>query len=132
MATPILCQDTTLTINGVAIGGIKSITGLGSGSAKEIDVTCLDSPAKMFVQGLRDFGSIKIDLVRDHDDLGQIEAFDSLNDQATVEFIMTLPTSTNNVATFDGFVVSLTTDVNADDAVMGELTVRITGAVVWS
>jgi hypothetical protein len=136
-AAPILCQDTTLTIEDglgspVTIGGVKSITGIGSGSAKEIDVTTLASTAKEFRQGLRDFGQVKIGLVRDQDDSGQLEAFSAMNLQAVREFVMTLPSSTNNVATFDGFVVSLTTDVNADDAVMGELTIRITGAVVWS
>ena len=137
VATPILCQDTTLTIANsggtpVAIGGIKSITGVGSGTAKEIDVTTLASTAKEFLQGLRDFGSIKVALVRNQDDAGQAEAFSASGLQAVRQFVLTLPTSTANVGTFSGFVVSLTTDVNADDAVMGDLTIRITGAIVWS
>jgi hypothetical protein len=136
-ATPILCQDTTLTVdNGsgtpITIGGIKSITGIGSGSAKEIDVTTLASTAKEFRQGLRDFGSVKVALIRDQDDSGQLECFNIMDSQTVRTFIMTLPTSTSNVATFSGFVVSLTTDVNADDAVMGDLTIRITGTVAWT
>jgi hypothetical protein len=131
-ATPILCQDATITFNGVTIGGVRSITGIGSGSAKEIDVTTLASTAKEFKQGLRDFGSIKIGLVRNQDDDGQQDCFEAQNSQETGTFVITLSDSTNNVATFSGFVVSLTTDINADDAVMGDLTVRITGGVVWS
>lgn len=136
-AVPILCQDTVISIadsggSPVVIGGVKSITGIGSGNAKEIDVTTLASDAKEFRQGLRDFGSIKIGLVRDQDDSGQLECFSAMDLQATRQFVVTLPTSTNNVGTFSGFVVSLTTDINADDVVSGDLTVRITGKVIWS
>ncbi len=131
-ASPILCQDTTITIDSVPIGGVKSITGIGSGSAKEIDVTTLASSAKEFVQGLRDFGSVKVSLVRDQDDDGQQDCFEACAAQATVTFVVTLPTSTLNVMTFNGFVVSITNDINADDAVMGDLTIRITGDVVFT
>lgn len=136
-ATPILAQGVTVSIDDatgtpVAINGIMSLTGIGSGSATEIDVTTLASTAKEFRQGLRDFGSISMELIRNQDDLGQKEMFDAMGLQAVREFIVTLPTSTANVGTFDGFVQSLSTDINADGVVTGTATVRITGAVVWS
>ena len=109
-----------------------SISGIGSGSAKEIDTTNLASTAKEFRPGLRDFGTIKMAMIRDQDDDGQAEMFNAMGLQAIRVFVVTLPTSTANIATFSGFVVSLTSDVNADGIVTGEATVRITGAVVWS
>lgn len=128
----ILCQQTTMTFNSVAVGGIKSITGIGSGSASEIDKTTLASTAKEFEQGLRDFGSIEVDLVRDQDDLGQLEMYNSMATQSTETVVITLPSSTSNVATFSGFVQSLSSDIAADNIVMGKAKIRITGVVSWS
>lgn len=128
----ILCQQTTMTFNSVTVGGIRSITGIGSGTASEIDITTLDSTAKEFAQGLRDFGSIEVDLVRDQDDLGQVEMYNSMATQSTETIVITLPTSTANVATFQGFVQSLSSDIAADGVVMGKAKIRITGAVVWT
>lgn len=136
-AIPILSQTTTVSIDDsggtpVLIDGVMSITGIGSGSATEINVTTLASTAKEFRQGLRDFGSVSMDLVRNQDDPGQLEMFTAMAAQAVRTFIVTLPTSTANVGTFEGFVQSISTDVNADGVVTGKATVRITGAVVWS
>lgn len=136
-ASPILCQGVTFTFDNsgstpVTVGGIISITGIGSGSATEIDVTTLASTAKEFRQGLRDFGSVSIELIRDQDDSGQAEMFSAMAAQAVRTCIITLPTSTANVGTFEGFVQSLSTDVNADGVVTGTATIRITGAVAWT
>ena len=137
MATPILAQGTTVTVeDGAAstavIGGIISMSGIGSGSATEIDVTTLASTAKEFRQGLKDNGSMTFELIRDEDDAGQVELKEMEDAQATREFVITLPSSTLNVFTFDGFVTSLTTDIGADDVVRGTCTVKITGAIVVS
>jgi len=136
-ATPILAQGVTMTFDDsgsspVTVNGVVSITGIGSGSATEIDVTTLASTAKEFRQGLRDFGSISVELIRNQDDLGQLELFDAMGLQAVRTVIITLPTSTANVGTFEGFVQSISTDINADGVVTGSATIRITGAVAWS
>lgn len=136
--TPILAQDTTMTIANsvatpVAIGGLMSITGIGSGSATEIDVTTLASTSKEYRQGLRDFGSISVEFSRrNQDDLGQKEMFDAMGLQAVREFVVTLSSSTADVITFDGFVQSISLDVNSDGVVTGTATVRITGDIVFS
>lgn len=136
-ATPILTQLTTVSIDDdtgtpVLINGVMSISGVGSGTATEIPTTTLASTAKEFKQGLRDFGAFSMELVRNQDDLGQLELFDALAAQATRTFIITLPTSTANEITFDGFVQSVTTEIAADGIVTGTATIRITGAVVYS
>lgn len=130
--TAILCQGTTMTFNAVAVGGLMSITGIGSGSATEIDITTFASTAKEFTQGLRDFGSISVQLRRNQDDVGQSEMFTAMASQLTRTVVITLPSSTANVATFTGFVQSLSTDLEADGAVTGTAVIRITGAVAWT
>jgi hypothetical protein len=130
--TAILCQGTTMTFNSVAVGGLMSISGIGSGSATEIDITTFASTAKEFTQGLRDFGSISVELRRNQDDLGQVEMFTAMASQLTRTVVITLPTSTANVATFTAFVQSLSTDLKADGAVTGTAVLRITGAVAWT
>lgn len=136
-ATPILTQGTLITVQNsggtpVTINGHKSITGIGSASAKKIDVTTLASLAKEYRQGLRDFGDVKVSFVRNQDDLGQLELFNMNASQATRIFVVTLPSSTADVITFSGFVSQITADIQADDAMMGEATISITGVVVWS
>ncbi len=101
-ATPISTQLTTMTFNGVTVNGIKAINGIGSGSSSEIDITTLASTAKEFQSGLRDFGSIELDIIRNQDDLGQVEMFNSQASQATRTIVVTLYGSTANVATFSG------------------------------
>ncbi len=130
--TAILVQGTTMTFNAVAVGGLMSISGIGSGSATEIDITTFASTAKEFTQGLRDFGSISVELRRNQDDIGQVEMFTAMASQLTRTVIITLPSSTANVATFSGFVQSLSTDLQADGAVTGTAVIRITGAVAWT
>jgi hypothetical protein len=121
-----------MTFNAVAVGGLMSISGIGSGSATEIDITTFASTAKEFTQGLRDFGSVSIELRRNQDDLGQVEMFTAMASQLTRTVIITLPSSTANVATFTAFVQSISTDLQADGAVTGTAVLRITGAVAWT
>ncbi len=128
----ILCQGTTMSFDSNAVGGLMSITGIGSGSATEIDITTFASTAKEFTQGLRDFGSISIELRRNQDDVGQAAMFTAMASQLTKVIVITLPTSALNIATFSGFVQSLSTDMQADGAVTGTAVIRITGVVVWS
>lgn len=130
--TAILCQGTTMTFNSVAVGGLMSISGIGSGDTTEIDTTTFASTAKEFLPGLRDFGAISVKLRRNQDDVGQAEMFSAMASQTTRTVVITLPSSTANVATFTGFVKSLSTDLEADGAVTGIAAIRITGSVAWT
>lgn len=130
--TAILCQGTTMTFNSVAVGGLMAISGIGSGNTTEIDTTTFASTAKEFVPGLRDFGTVTVDLRRNQDDLGQVEMFNAMASQLTRTVVITLPSSTANVATFTAFVQSLSTDLKADGAVEGKAVLRISGAVAWT
>lgn len=113
----------------VLIECIRSFSGM-DGQSSEIDITCLSSNAKEFRQGLQDFGSFTIELNRDPNDNGQIELEAAKAAQATRTFILTL--ASGDVATFEGFVKSLTTVGGVDAVVTGQAVIRITGTVVWS
>ncbi len=132
VAVPILTQGTTITFNSQSIGGVKSITGIGSGKAKAIDVTTLASTAMEYKQGLRDFGTLAIDVVRDQDDAGQAACFTAQASQLTETVVVVLSGSTLKTATFQAWVESFTADAKADEIVLGVITLRITGAVAWS
>lgn len=129
---PVLSQQTTFTFNSALISGVVGMTGLGSGKAKEIDVTTLASTAKEYLPGLRDFGNLTLDLIRSEDDVGQTALATALAAQATETMVIVLPSGTLKTATFTCFVVSLSSDTASDEKVTGKCELRITGAVVWS
>lgn len=143
MAAPaILTQGTTFTIDDVAgstpvtINGIRSIAGLGSGKAAEIDVTTLASTAKEFRMGLQDFGSFTLNFIWNLDDAGQAEMLDKMGSQTPASFIITLPatnpTITLNVWTGIVYILEMSVEMASDGVAMGTATLRITGEPVWS
>lgn len=140
-APPILTQQTTITIDDdtgtpVTINGHQSLTGMGSGTATEIDVTTLASTAKEFRMGLQDFGQFQMEFIWNQDDLGQIEMLDAMDKQSQRTFIITLPATnpsvTNNVWTAEVYVLSMAFNVEADNVVRGTATFRVTGEPAWS
>ncbi len=128
----VLTQLTTLSFNGSAVAGIVGMKGLGSGKSTEIDVTTLLSTAKEFRQGLQDFGSITISLIRSNDDAGQAAMLTAHASQLNRTCIITLPSGTLNTATFTAFVDSISSDIDKDGVVTGDSVLRITGPVVWT
>lgn len=129
---PVLAQGATFTFNSVAIAGVTGMTGLGSGKAKDIDVSTLASAAKEYRPGLQDFGSFTLDMIRSEDDLGQAAIATSLAAQLTHTMVIVLASGTIKTATFTCYVTSLTTDTASDEVAKGKAEFRITGAVVWS
>lgn len=128
----VLTQGTTFTFNSVAVGGVQSIKGIGSGKATEIPTTTLSSTAKEFRQGLQDFGNLTIELVRSLDDAGQAALLTAQAAQASQTCVIALPSGTLKTATFTAFVESLPSDIDMDGVVKGQLMLRISGPVVWS
>lgn len=127
-------QGATFTIDDnlaspVVVGGLVSFTGF-DGEASDIDVTTLASTAKESRQGLQDFGNFSIELMRDPADVGQIELESAKAAQAVRECVLTLPSG--DVATFDAYVKSLTSDGGVDAVVTGSCKLKISGNVVWS
>lgn len=132
----IKAQGTTISFeNSISaaqvVGGVKSFSGL-DGEAADIDITTLASTAKEFCQGLQDFGNFSIELVRDYDDVGQVALLDALDNQSTREMVVTLPSGTLNVITFQAYVKSITSAGEEDGIVTGTVNLKITGEPVLS
>lgn len=143
MAAPaILTQGTTFTIDDVggatptAINGIKSISGLGSSSAAEIDVTTLASTYKEFRMGIPDFGQFTLKFNFNLDDAGQVEMKAKMEAQTpallAISFPSTNPTVILNICTITAYILNMQADAEADGVIQGSATVRVTGAPVWT
>lgn len=122
-------QGATFTFNSVTVGGIVSFSGF-DGAAADIDVTTLASTAKEFRQGLSDEGGFTIELMRDPSDLGQIEFLTARAAQSVETCVLTLPSG--DVATFDAYVKSVSSNGGVDGVVTGSAALKVTGPVVWS
>lgn len=127
-------QGTAITIENVSavattIGEVKSYS-FGDGAASDIDITTLASTAKEYRQGLQDFGDLTLELNRDPADAGQVVLLEAKAAQATREVVITLASS--EVATFDAYVKSVSTEGAIDGVLTGTATLKITGTVVWT
>lgn len=132
----ILSQATTITIDD-SIGAPVVLTGhisfsVADGSASTIDTTTLLSTAKESKAGLRDEGNVTIELIRDMDDLGQIELLEMLSDSSVREMIITTNATTLNVVTFNCHATSLNLDGTIDGVLTGSFVGKITGTVVYT
>lgn len=125
------------------IGQITGFSGVGSGSATEIETTNFDSTAKEFVVGLRDNGSISINLDWDpqdasHDVLNDlvggankrffIACSEAATDPTFAASTYTLPTARTTID-FQAGVVSFQLDAGTDDVWRGTVELRISGAL---
>jgi hypothetical protein len=127
---------TTLKFNSVLVGGIRSIS-LPDAARGEIDVTDMDSAAREFIPGRKDFGQVTIECWHDPEDLGQIELVSNFNaaGNATQDVIITVADAAADLGvhtlTFDAFVLSMpgTITGEADEAASRTFTLRVTGAV---
>lgn len=126
--TAIDSQGTVLTLDGVTIGGVKGISGLGSGSPSERDRSTLeDRKFKRFGVGLRDGGSATVNLILDSTDPGQRKANRYWRDATRGTFVLILTNGTT--MRFGGFVTAFPKDVNADSDITGTLTIRVDGEI---
>ena len=124
-------KGTTVSYNSQTVGGVISFSGF-DGAAADKDRTTLASTAKEYAPGLQDNGEFTLDLFRDGDDAGQAAILTALSAQSTNTMVVTLPTSTLNVATFSAYVKSLSSVGAVDEDVKGKVAFKITGAVTWS
>jgi hypothetical protein len=127
-------QGATLTVEDVSlvattVGEVISFSGF-DGEASDIDITTLASTAKEFRQGLQDFGNFSLEVNRDPNDAGQAVLDANKAAQLTREFVLTL--ASGDIATFNGYVKSLTSAGGVDAVVTGSCNIKVTGTVVWT
>jgi hypothetical protein len=114
----------------VPVDGVTNVRDLRSGSGAEIDITDLSSTAKEFSLGLKDEGSMTLDVIVNRDDAGQSRIIALRNSRLTGLFKITVPTSPNYVITFSGIVTQFPFTLAVDDVIRGSITIRVTGTIV--
>lgn len=121
-------QGTQLVLDGVTIGGIKGVSGLGSGSPSERDRSTLeDRQFRRFGVGLRDGGSLTASVLVDTQDAGQRKAYRYWKDATRGTFNLQLVNGSQR--TFSGYVMGFAEDFAADADVMANLTIRVDGEI---
>ena len=125
-------HGTTVTIGGTAIGGLFNI-GLPEQSKEAVDMSDHESAGDMeFVGGLRDGGSIQLEMtVIKPANAGQTALFTNFDaDQTSAEIVITLPGTGAPIFTFDAFVTSIGGGAPHNDKATYTATLKVTGPVV--
>lgn len=116
--------------NWLAIDGVTNIRDLRSGSGAEIDVTDLSSTAKEFQLGLKDEGSMSMDVIANRADAGYQRLAALRDSRAVGSFKIEVPVGSPNwMLSFTGIVVTLPLTFAVDDVVRGTVTIRVSGAI---
>ncbi len=121
-------QGTSWSVEGVAIGGVKGVTGLGSGSPGERDRTTMDDAKfKRFGVGLRDGGTATMQFLVDTNDAGQRKLYRYWRDATRVQFTAVLINGTTR--SFYAYVMTFAEDLAADSDVTASCQLRIDGDI---
>lgn len=115
----------------VRVGNFRGASGIRSGTRTEIDMTDLDSAAKEYALGLKDSGSMQINLLYDPNDPGQIILEQLLNATVSNPFRLNVPNPGASpqftTLSFNGFVQTFPFEVGVDAGLPGTATIRVTG-----
>ena len=100
----------------------------------EIDVTCLTSTSKEYKFGLRDSGTLSIDLQYEPQSAGQLLLESSYASDDAYSFKIEYTdapdeTGTPTIKEFQGFVTSISESGALDDIVSESTTIRLTGDI---
>lgn len=126
--TAIDAQGTAWTVEGTAIGGVKGVTGLGSGSPGERDRTTMDDAKfKRFGIGLRDSGTATMQILADSNDNGQRKLMRYYRDGTRVLFVGVLPNGVTQ--SFYAYVTTFAIDMAADSDITVSCQLRIDGDI---
>jgi predicted secreted protein len=102
-------------------------------SAEEIEVTNLDSPNefKEYISGLKDGGTIDIE-VNWIKDAGQVSLRDDIVAGTKRNYELVFPTSPETTAVFNGLPLTMGFSADPASQVTASISIRISGAIVWS
>ena len=132
-------QGTTLEISEdggttwVPIGCIQTF-GIEQPDRAEIDVTCLTSSSKEYKFGLRDSGTVTIEMQYDPEGAGQVILESSYASDTAFDFKIEYnnapdETGTGTLKEFKGFVISISESGAVDDVVTESVSIKITGDI---
>lgn len=119
---------TKLMIDGVVVGGLKSINGIDV-SADTIDVTDLANTTgyREKLPGFKDVGDVSASGFMDGEDEGQAKCYELLNSGETAECKIVFPAKIGKTWSFNGCVNKFTTGAEVEDAVTFEIGLAVTG-----
>ena len=133
------CDSTSFTEMGSAavatplawleVGEVTDWDGPG-GSATMYETTHLRSEAKEKKIGLMDEGQLTLSINWEPSDPGQQEARQARADRAEKSFRLTY--SDGSIATFQGYVMGMSSSGGVDNKVSGSITIEISGPVVYN
>lgn len=113
-----------------AVDGVTNIRDLRSGTGAEIDITDLSSLAKEFRLGLKDEGSMSLDIINDPADPGQIRLAALRSSRAVGNFKIVVPVGSPDwTLTFTGIVTTFPVTFAVDDVARGTVSIRVTGEI---
>ena len=132
----ITSQGTTIGIGDAAspevYTTISQVTNMSGpdGSASEIDVTNLSSTAKEFILGLKDEGSIQLDIVWDERDTQHALLRTRFGSGASGNYQIKDAGSPEALYTFPAFVQGLSMSMGVDEVQRASVNLRISSAIV--
>ncbi len=123
-----------ISVDGVSYTPVGCVTGysLDGAARSEIDTTCSTSTSKEFVFGLRDNGTLSLDIAYDPEGTGNALVKDSYASDVPyyfeVEYANSAGTS-GTVKTFVGYVVAIGENGTVDDKISGTIEIKVTGDI---
>lgn len=114
----------------ITVGGVRAINDFRSGTAAEIDVSDLSSPAREIRLGVNDGGNLGVDLFFDPEDPGQIllEGLHETGEENWFRVTISNPLAGSPARTgyiFNGLIQSVPFSLAEDAAITGTITVRV-------
>lgn len=114
-----------------ALSNVISIDGPG-GSSSEIDITNLSSSAKEFKIGLKDEGTLSVELNYDPSDTGHTGLLSDRDNRTRRSFQIVLTDSGAEVWSFEAYVQEARLSIQPDNVTKLNITLRISGPVTRS
>ena len=138
MANAMLGQGTQIqrgTGSPVAYSDIDGVTSLSgpTASTDQLDVTTLDGSARVFISGLLDPGEVTLSAFYDPADTVQnlLEADFTAATESPYKIIFGSSAAGDEECTFNGIVTGYSLSASADSPVTLDVTIKISGSVVW-
>lgn len=122
-------SGTIIAIDSVEIGEVRTLPNAGGGETGQIDVTHLRSAAKEYLADLPDNGELTMTVNLVPGNEGQRRCWKAREDQTTHTFTVTFPFTPPLVLSMQGVVTQFALGASTGEAVTGNLSVRVSGAI---
>ena len=117
---------------GVAVAEVKGVRGPGFSSGTA-DVTSFDSAGwREFISTLRDGGTLSFSINFNPSITNQMDFYDDFADGTTNSYSLDFPDSGTTTLTFDAFCTGFEVTAELEQAVKANVTLKVSGAPVWS